>query len=34
MTDQTDRPATHTDALAELLAGYHRFGTGTRVHPH
>jgi carbonic anhydrase len=28
------RPATPGDALAELLAGNHRFVTGTRVHPH
>jgi carbonic anhydrase len=28
------RPGTPAEALAELLAGNHRFVTGTRVHPH
>lgn len=28
------RPATPADALAELLAGNHRFVTGARIHPH
>jgi carbonic anhydrase len=29
-----DRPASPADALDELLAGNHRFVTGTRIHPH
>jgi carbonic anhydrase len=30
---QDHRPASPADALAELIAGNHRFVTGTRVHP-
>lgn len=34
MAEPFDRPTTPAEALAELLAGNHRFVTGTRVHPH
>jgi carbonic anhydrase len=34
MANLDRRPATPTEAIAELLAGNHRFVTGDRVHPH
>src|SRR5262245_65673451 len=34
MTESEHRTGTPAEALAELLAGNHRFVTGERIHPH